>query len=86
MLSNVASEELQGIIDDMLMRADADLVQSLPKSLKKLSLGDHGTLARVITALELCKPQAKCRKEMAQWATTRGQGPVSGLTRNGGHA
>ncbi len=43
---------LQGMIDDMLKRADADLCAELPGDLDALLDGDRRALARVITALE----------------------------------
>ena len=75
---------LQGIIDDMLKRADVDLAAALPQNLNQLDAGDHGTLARVITALELGRPKAKFRNDIGQRATMRGQVPVIGLTGTGG--
>ncbi len=75
---------LQGMIDDMLRRADFDLAGSLPRSLDGLDTGDHGTLARVITALELGKPGARFRKDIEKRAKARGRCPVIGLTGTGG--
>src|SRR5262245_61188756 len=43
---------LQGMIDDMLERANQDLGANLPATLDKLLAGDRRDLARVITALE----------------------------------
>ena len=75
---------LQGMIDDMLRRADFDLAGSQPRSLDGLDTGDHGTLARVITALELGKPGARFRKDIEKRAKARGRCPVIGLTGTGG--
>ena len=75
---------LQGMIDDMLRRADFDLAGSLPRSLDGLDTGDHGTLARVITAFELGKPGARFRKDIEKRAKARGRCPVIGLTGTGG--
>ncbi len=75
---------LQGIIDDMLRRADADLAKALPKDLTLLDSGNHGTLSRVITTLELGKPRIKFRKEIERRAEARGEIPVVGLTGTGG--
>lgn len=75
---------LQGIIDDMLRRADADLAKVLPKDLNLLGSGSYGTLARVITSLELGKSGVKFRKEIERRAKARGRIPVVGLTGTGG--
>ena len=75
---------LQGMIDDMLRRADFDLAGTLPEKLDLLGCGDHGTLARVITALELGKPGARFRREIGRRAKARGTVPVIGLTGTGG--
>ena len=75
---------LQGMIDDMLRRADFDLAGSLPGSLDGLDTGDHGTLARVITTLELGKSGARFRKDIEKRAKARGRCPVIGLTGTGG--
>jgi isobutyryl-CoA mutase len=43
---------LQGMIDDMVRRADFDLTPFMPQSIETLAAGDHRALARIITALE----------------------------------
>ncbi len=75
---------LPGMIDDMLERADFDLAGSLPDSLDGLDGGGWGTLARVITALELGRPGARFREDVARRARARGRVPAIGLTGTGG--
>ena len=75
---------LQGIIDDMMRRADSDLAKILPKDLNLLRSGSYGILARVITSLELGKPGVKFRKEIERRSKSRCRIPVVGLTGTGG--
>ena len=75
---------LEGMIDDMLERADFDLAGSPPESLDGFDSGDHGMLARVITALELGVADARFREDVERRAEMRGRVPVVGLTGTGG--
>ena len=43
---------LQGMINDMVMRCDVDLVPFAPRDLKAVKAGDRRALAQLITALE----------------------------------
>ncbi len=81
-----AAMGLQGMINDVLARADFDLVATAPKeaqALAALRSGDRRSLARVITALENGAYGkallAKLREEASAIAT-----PVLGITGTGG--
>jgi methylmalonyl-CoA mutase len=74
---------LQGMIDDMLARADQDLCGQPPASLDALLAGERRALARVITALEgsaLPEVMHKALLARAQQASV----PVLGITGTGG--
>ena len=75
---------LEGMIDDMLKRADYDLGKKLPRSLKRLLAGDTADLARVISGLETGAAPAAIRKEIARLAKARAGVPVLGITGTGG--
>jgi isobutyryl-CoA mutase len=75
---------LQGMIDDMIKRADADLCDRLPDTLERLLRGDRTDLARIITALEgRALPEAMHQSILARGAE-RSAVPVLGITGTGG--
>lgn len=78
---------LQGMINDVVMRADFDLSHeapaTLPEILEKLRSGDWRTLARVITALENGVYGAEIREGLVA-AAARCHAPVLGITGTGG--
>jgi methylmalonyl-CoA mutase len=74
---------LQGMIDDMLARADQDLCAEVPNSLDALLAGERRALARVITALE----GSALPEVLHQGLLARAQQavvPVLGITGTGG--
>ena len=74
---------LQGMIDDMVRRADVNLSPMAPQDLAPLRAGDRRALARVITALEAGtwpKPQRQALLEQAALVRT----PALGITGTGG--
>ncbi len=74
---------LQGMIDDMVRRADVDLSPMAPQDLAPLRAGDRRALARVITALEAGTwptPQRQALLEQAALVRT----PALGITGTGG--
>ncbi|MBF0355491.1 MAG: methylmalonyl-CoA mutase family protein [Alphaproteobacteria bacterium] len=73
---------LQGMINDMLRRADFDPGKDGVPALKNLS--DKAQLARLITALENGKLDAKTRKGLSDLAKKQGFVPVLGITGTGG--
>ncbi|MBF0168371.1 MAG: methylmalonyl-CoA mutase family protein [Alphaproteobacteria bacterium] len=73
---------LQGMINDMLMRADFDPGKDGVPALKDLT--DKAQLARLITALENGKMDAKTRKSLGDLAKKQGFVPVLGITGTGG--
>ncbi|HTS52367.1 MAG TPA: fused isobutyryl-CoA mutase/GTPase IcmF [Burkholderiales bacterium] len=75
---------LQGMIDDMVQRADADLCEQLPATLDPLRRGDRRVLARVITALEGHALPEVMREAIAAHAAQRDTVPVLGITGTGG--
>jgi methylmalonyl-CoA mutase len=75
---------LQGMIDDMLERADFNPATDLPPDLSALFAGDARVLARVITALEAGVLPAHGRDEIYAQAHRRGPVPVLGVTGTGG--
>jgi methylmalonyl-CoA mutase len=75
---------LQGMIDDMLERANQDLCADLPGSLKKLESGDQRELARIITGLEGAALPEKLHKTLLAGATALDGVPVLGITGTGG--
>jgi methylmalonyl-CoA mutase len=75
---------LQGMIDDMIRRADADLCDRLPNSLDRMLRGDRSDLARIITALEgRALPETMHQSILAR-AAERNAVPVLGITGTGG--
>ncbi len=75
---------LQGMIDDMLEKANQDLCAKLPASLDALMAGDRRDLARVITALEGGGLPEAMHKALLAQAGQRTAVPVLGVTGTGG--
>ncbi len=75
---------LQGMIGHMLERVDAARALSLPAGLDGLATGDHGVLARVISALENGMLDEKRRGGIRALASRRAGVPVLGVTGTGG--
>jgi methylmalonyl-CoA mutase len=75
---------LQGMIDDMIKRADADLCEQLPATLDRLLRGDRGDLARIITALESHALPQVMHQAIVTHAAERDTVPVLGITGTGG--
>ena len=75
---------LEGMIDDMLKRADQNLTGKMPRTLKRFKAGDTADLARVISALEVGKAPAAIKKEITKLAKAAGTVPVLGITGTGG--
>ncbi len=75
---------LQGMIDDMLERADFDPAASAPVDFKSLAAGEYRELARVITALENGALDDHRRDELHALAHRQGAVPVLGVTGTGG--
>jgi isobutyryl-CoA mutase len=71
---------LQGMINDMLARCDFSPVEKAKPELKQ---GDFGSLARVISALELDFLEEKRKKELLEKAKSS-SAPVLGITGTGG--
>jgi len=74
---------LQGMIDDMLQRADYDIGAAAPASLDDLRAGDRVALARVITALEADAAEPELRAAVDK-AAAKSKAPVLGITGTGG--
>ncbi len=75
---------LQGMIFDMIERADFDPSGDLPKSTKGLFAGEHKDLARIITAIELGKLPKKMLTDIRARAKKATVTPVLGITGTGG--
>ncbi len=75
---------LQGMIDDMIKRADADLCGRLPDTLDRLLRGDRADLARIITALESRALPETIHQSILARAAERDAVPVLGITGTGG--
>ena len=75
---------LQGMIGHMLERVEAQRALSLPAGLDGLAAGDHGVLARVISALENGMLDEKRRGGIRALASRRAGVPVLGVTGTGG--
>jgi methylmalonyl-CoA mutase len=75
---------LVGMIQDMMRRADRDLVGESPLSIDTLAKGDRRALARVITALENESLAPELAAEIASRARQRAAVPVLGITGTGG--
>ncbi|HWQ39511.1 MAG TPA: fused isobutyryl-CoA mutase/GTPase IcmF [Burkholderiales bacterium] len=75
---------LQGMIADMIRKADRDLCAELPARLEALLEGETRTLARVITALENSALPEPLHRELLKRAAARDNVPVLGITGTGG--
>jgi methylmalonyl-CoA mutase len=74
---------LQGMVNDMLARADFDLLPYAPAHADGLVSGDRRALAQVITALELGGASPDLRQRIHAEASKR-PAPVLGITGTGG--
>ncbi len=74
---------LQGMINDMVRRADIDLSPLAPQALAPLRAGDRRALARIITALEGRAWPEPLRQSLLEEAA-RLATPVLGITGTGG--
>ena len=75
---------LQGMIDDMVERADFNPAADGPGDLGRLADGDTRALARVLTALQDGGVDEQQREEIHALAHRRGVVPVLGVTGTGG--
>jgi len=75
---------LQGMIDDMIKRADVDLCAQLPGTLDRLLRGDRRDLARIVTALEAHALPEVMHEAILARAAERVAVPVLGVTGTGG--
>ena len=75
---------LQGMIDDMVERADFNPADDGPGDLGRLAEGDTRALARVLTALQDGAVDEQHREELHALAHRRGVVPVLGITGTGG--
>ena len=75
---------LQGMIDDMVKRADVDLCAQLPSTLDRLLRGDRRDLARIVTALEGHALPEVMHEAILAHAAERDAVPVLGITGTGG--
>jgi isobutyryl-CoA mutase len=75
---------LQGMINDMLKIADADLAAELPGNLDALFKGDRRVLARIITAMEAHALPEVMHEDVLARAAKRTNIPVLGVTGTGG--
>jgi isobutyryl-CoA mutase len=74
---------LDGMIADMIARADYDPAQHLPKSLDGLLEGTHTDITRIITGYEEGSLDSGLRDEISKLAALR-KVPVLGITGTGG--
>jgi methylmalonyl-CoA mutase len=79
-----ATMGLQGMIDDMLARANQDLCAELPTSLDELSTENQRELARLITGIEGSALPEKLHKALLAKAEQLAKVPVLGITGTGG--
>ena len=75
---------LQGMIGDMLQRADSDLCAQLPANLDRLFAGNRNDLARIITAMEAHALPEVMQQAIHAHAATQSALPVLGVTGTGG--
>ncbi|MCW8862897.1 MAG: methylmalonyl-CoA mutase family protein [Rhodospirillales bacterium] len=75
---------LQGMINDMVKRADFDLTANIPTDTKLLANGDHRVLARILTGLENNAYNEAQRKDIHDLANAHKDVPVLGITGTGG--
>ncbi len=74
---------LEGMVADMLSRADVDLAVDIPTDIASLTVGDERALARVITGLEAGVLDAGLQKAIHERAAETSV-PVLGITGTGG--
>ncbi len=74
---------LQGMINDMVARADVDLSPLAPADCKALEKGDRRALARIITALENGTWPEKAKQQLREKAAKLAV-PTLGITGTGG--
>jgi len=75
---------LQGMIEDMVSRADFDPTKSLPKNLKGLKKGGLRDLSRILSGLENGKISKKMLEELRSESDKKTEVPVLGITGTGG--
>ncbi len=75
---------LQGMIDDMMAKADFDPLGDSVLDVRALAAGDRRALARIITALQDERIDDVHRDELHALAHRRGVVPVLGITGTGG--
>jgi len=79
-----ATMGLQGMIDDMISKADSDLAAQVPHNLDGLFAGNARDLARIITALEALALPEVMLEALRAHAQKLGKVPVLGITGTGG--
>ena len=75
---------LRGMIDDMIARCGPDMHRAAPDNLDALVAGDHGALARIITAIENDTLDPSLLSEIRRRAASVASPPVVGITGTGG--
>ena len=75
---------LDGMIADMAKRAQQDLCATLPDDLGGLFKGEHGTLARIISAIEAGRLKDGHLIKIREAAAKAKKAPVLGITGTGG--
>ena len=75
---------LDGMIADMTERARQDLCASLPADLNGLFKGEHGTLARIVSAIETGRLNDGHLSKIREAAAKAKKTPVLGITGTGG--
>jgi len=75
---------LQGMIEDMVARADFDPTKSLPKDLKGLKKGSFRDLSQILSGLENGKLSKKMLEEIRSNSEKKAKVPVLGITGTGG--
>jgi methylmalonyl-CoA mutase len=75
---------LDGMIADMMTRAQQDLCAALPDDLDALFKGEHGALARAITAIEAGRLKSGQLGNIRAAAESAKKVPVLGITGTGG--
>ena len=79
-----ATMGLQGMIDDMIGKADSNLAAQVPHSLDGLFAGNARDLARIITALEAMALPEIMHESLRAHAQKLDKVPVLGITGTGG--
>ena len=75
---------LQGIVNDMIEKSDADLSAALPANLDGIQEGNWQHLARLITGIEGGTVKKNLQKELRTLAARHAATPVLGVTGTGG--